>query len=329
MNKDSLIHVTGGAGFIGSNLVRHLNNAGYKNILVIDDLTDGNKFRNLVGCVFGYVDKDEYIKGLLRDQFYEDPPDYVFHLGAISDTTYNNGKELMENNYQFSIDLISFCANYNIPIQYASSASVYGNNTDGTEDPLNCYAFSKHMVDNFVRDLLMEDAPQSQIIGLRYHNVYGPNEEHKGPQASPIYQFWNKLRTTGSIQIFDVESKRDFIHVDDVCKIHLWLMENRKSGIVDVGTGTSVSFREIALLVLKEVAGKNPLSTTELSELVEKYIRTVPLPEHLLGKYQFFTQGKHCLNAGYEGSLLTIEEGVSQYIRELARRWEKVTKKHI
>jgi ADP-L-glycero-D-manno-heptose 6-epimerase len=330
MDKESLIHVTGGAGFIGSNLVRHLNNAGYKNIVVIDDLTDGQKFRNLVGCEFSYVDKNDYENDMLCG--FSDlmaPPDYVFHLGAISSTTHKNGKELMQNNYQFSIDLIHTCLSLGVPIQYASSASVYGNvgcmeGDHPEEDPLNCYAFSKHMVDNYVRDLFRSNSSValSQIVGLRYFNVYGPNEEHKGGQASPIYQFWKQAKTSRTIKVFDVTADRDFIHVDDVCKVHLWLMSRDISGVMDVGVGESQSFWEVARIVANTL--KNEFDHPEIE------LKSIPFPEELEGQYQFYTAAApHLYDLGYPESLLTLDEGVPQYVRELERRDAKRKHKYL
>lgn len=313
---------------MASNLVRHLKNAGYKNLTVIDDLTDGSKFRNLAGCGnVGYIDKDEYLKNILSG-FQDGAPDYVFHLGAISSTTHKNGKELMDQNYQYSVDLISACASLGIPIQYASSASVYGNKTSqnpdeepsNEEEPLNCYAFSKQMVDFFVRellwDLMEEGTDYSQIIGLRYTNVFGPNEEHKGNQASPVYQFFNQASENGEMKVFDVQARRDFVHVDDVCQIHLWLMENQQSGIVDVGTGVPRSFDDVAKIVSSTLEKEYDWDPVKISK--------VPFPHHLLGHYQFYTRATHCLNAGYPKTLLTLEEGVAQYVKELTRRYFKM-----
>lgn len=185
INKKSLIFVTGGAGFIGSNLVRHLNKNGYYNIRVIDDLTDSRKFRNLVGCKFAYQDKDEFWQTISNGEIYKELPDYIFHLGAISSTSHKNGKELMEENTLKSIDLLMICYEQGIPIQYASSASVYGNSLGVKEEPLNAYAFSKLATDNFVRDLFYEvfygggqvAKPIAPIIGLRYFNCYDEKTE--------------------------------------------------------------------------------------------------------------------------------------------------------
>lgn len=313
IDKNSLIVVTGGAGFIGSNLVRTLNKAGYENIRVVDDLTDGRKFKNLSGCLFGYQDKDEFYEDILHSRI---DFDYVFHLGAISSTTHKNGKELMEQNYQCSVDLIFACFTDKIPIQYASSASVYGNCIDDSEEPLNAYAFSKQMIDVFVKDLLSDELPETQILGLRYHNVMGPGEFHKDGQSSPVYSFWKQIVETGEIKLFDVNSQRDFIHVEDVCKIHLWLMENQMSGVVDVGTGTSTSFKDVAEIICEEMAKLNP-------DMNIPRITTVSFPDHLMGRYQYFTQAKHFLNAGYTEKLLTTEQGVRKYVRYLEKNRHK------
>jgi len=319
IDKDTLIWVTGGAGFIGSNLVRHLNEAGYENISVIDDLTDVRKFRNLRGLKFGFIDKEEFKDDLYNHEGFQGAvPGYVFHLGAISSTTHKNGKELMEENYRFSQDIIYFCAMNGTPIQYASSASVYGNEKEGREWPLNGYAFSKWSVDQFVRDLLAEvdetndPVIKSTLVGLRYFNVYGPNEDHKDGQASVIYNWWKQITQTSGNKTMKLftgsrDMKRDFIHVDDVCKVHLWLMENPQRGIIDVGTGSTTSFESLAFAVL------NALKISDLDT-----IQIIDMPDELKDQYQYHTcADKSLALMGYPHSLLTVEQGVAQYVAAL------------
>jgi ADP-L-glycero-D-manno-heptose 6-epimerase len=258
-----MILVTGAYGFIGSQFVRYLNSIGVTNIIVSDYLTNGKQFKNLDGCQYEVFIEPDRIKKLIAAKAIH----YVFHFGAISDTTCWDGELVMQRNYHFTTDLILNCERYDVPISYSSSASVYGNG-DG---PLNLYAYSKYLVDQYVDGI--KDG--QQIQGFRYFNVYGWEDEewHKGNQASPFYKFKQQALETGRIEIFEGSEnfKRDFIEVAQVCRIQ-WMMSKREvSGIFDLGTGSQMSFVEVAEEVQQRFGG----------DIVE-----IPFPKHLNGHYQ-------------------------------------------
>lgn len=267
-----MILVTGAYGFIGSNLVHELNHRGYTDLVLIDDLTQGCKYKNLVGAKFtSYYDVDE---------FFHEFTDWkhlraIYHQGAVSDTTETNGKLVMARNYSFTCKLFNCALDFRIPISYASSASVYGNTTDQTIDPLNLYAYSKSLVDQVAAQHLNKF---KLIHGWRYFNVYGSREDHKGDQASPITKFTKQVKETGKIQIFEGSKNihRDFICVDDVVKTIIDFMENSTySGIRDLGTGAPTSFETVAHLIARKYNG---------------IIETIPFPDNLVGQYQFYTK---------------------------------------
>ncbi|MGH8400782.1 MAG: ADP-glyceromanno-heptose 6-epimerase, partial [Gammaproteobacteria bacterium] len=244
-----MIIVTGGAGFIGSNLVHALNQRGHADIIVVDDLKDGTKFRNLVDCeIADYRDKDQFLQQVMTGAALG-PVEAIFHQGACSDTTEWNGQYMMANNYEYSKVLLEYCQARNIPFIYASSAAVYGGGSVFKEErqyeaPLNMYGYSKFLFDQHVRRR-MKTGLKSQIVGFRYFNVYGPREQHKGKMASTAFHFNNELLADGRCKLFggsggyaDGEQRRDFIHVDDVCAVNLWAWEHSKiSGIFNLGTG--------------------------------------------------------------------------------------------
>ncbi len=308
-----MIIVTGGAGFIGSNIVKGLNARGKTNILVVDDLTDGHKFRNLAGVrIADYLDKDEFRKKIVAgDDFGKVAA--LFHEGACSATTEWDGRFVMDNNYQVSKELLHYCQDRKIPFLYASSAATYGAGSEFREDPafegpINVYGYSKWLFDEYVRR--HESDLATQVVGLRYFNVYGPREDHKGSMASVAWHLNNQIRDSGEVRLFEGtggygngEQRRDFIHVDDVVRVNLWFWDHAaKSGIFNVGTGRSQPFNDVANAVL-EWHGAGTL----------KYI---PFPDHLKDSYQSFTEADmtRLRGAGYDGAFQSVEEGVRAYL---------------
>ena len=309
-----MIIVTGSNGFIGSNLIKGLNSMGINDILAVDDHENFPPSENLSNCEFKDLVKIEDINELLR-KYPNKGISHIFHQGACSDTMEKDINYMLKNNYLFSKDLLTLALEKNINFIYASSASVYGDGKIFEEDkkyekPINLYAYSKFIFDQYVRELMNKN--NSQIVGLRYFNVYGPNEQHKGRMASVAFHLHQQLKESKSIKLFegsdgyeDGEQKRDFIHVDDVVKVNLWFMKNEVSGIFNVGTGLSQSFNDVANAVIKwNKKGK---------------IEYIPFPEELIGSYQSYTQANidQLRNAGYKDEFLTVEEGVYSYLSTL------------
>ena len=314
-----MIIVTGGAGFIGSNLVQGLNARGITDILVVDDLTDGRKCLNLSDAhIRDYLDKDDFLARIQSGKDFG-PITAIFHQGACSATTEWDGRFVMNVNYQYSKTLLHWCLERQVPFYYASSASVYGEGpvfkeAREHEHPLNAYAFSKFQFDVYLRGLPAKIA--SPVVGLRYFNVYGPREQHKGGMASVAFHLNNQLRDGDSVRLFEGcdgygpgEQRRDFIHVDDVVAVNLWLLDNPQvSGIYNCGTGRAQSFNDVANAVL-EFHGRGRLDY-------------IPFPDHLKGRYQSFTEADigALRAAGYDAPFLTVEQGVARYMEWLAKR---------
>lgn len=309
-----MIIITGGAGFIGSNLVKALNSRERSDILVVDDLTDGTKYRNLMECeISDYWDKGELLAHMTAGREFDDSVDAVLHQGACTVTTEWNGRYMMENNYGYSKLLLEYCTDRAIPFLYASSAAIYG---DGGvfrearefEAPLNVYGYSKLLFDRYVLGRLSRS--RSQIAGFRYFNVYGPREAHKQSMASVAYHFRNQLLNDGKVRLFEGtagyangEQRRDFVHVDDVVALILWFLEHpHVSGIFNVGTGLSQSFNDVAHAII--------------AWYKRGEIEYIPFPEELSGRYQSFTQADVAAlrGTGYEASFLPVEEGVPRYM---------------
>ncbi|MDZ4261085.1 MAG: ADP-glyceromanno-heptose 6-epimerase [Pseudomonadota bacterium] len=314
-----MIIVTGGAGFIGSNIVKGLNALGRNDILVVDDLEDGAKFKNIADCdIADYMDKEDFLEMILSGDEFAEPVEAVFHEGACSSTTEWDGRYMMQINYDYSKALLHYCLARGIQYLYASSASVYGDGpvfkeTLAHEEPLNVYGYSKFQFDQYVRRQLPK--AQSQVVGFRYFNVYGPREQHKGSMASVAFHLNNQVHESGKVRLFagsdgygPGEQRRDFVYVGDVVAVNLWFWQNQdKSGIFNLGTGRSQSFNDVANAVLSH-HGKGTL----------EYI---PFPEHLVGRYQSFTEAEISAlrGAGYTASFKSVEEGVSEYMQWLNR----------
>jgi ADP-L-glycero-D-manno-heptose 6-epimerase len=320
--------VTGAAGFIGSKLVEGLNRRGVREIIAVDNLAHADKFRNLAGCeIADYVDQAEFLATLEK---WEGAVEAVFHQGACSDTMETDGRFMMDNNYAYSRRLLEWCQEEEVPLVYASSASVYGSGPDYREEracerPLNIYGYSKFLFDQLVRARLPEAT--AQIVGLRYFNVYGPNETHKGRMASVALHAFQQLHSEGRVKLFvgsdgyrDGEQRRDFVYVDDVVAVNLWFLERRGvSGVFNCGSGRAQTFNRLAVAVINAVHG----TQATLHDIVAKgLIEYVPFPQALVGKYQSFTEADltKLRAAGYPGEFQTVEQGVAAYVKELQRK---------
>jgi ADP-L-glycero-D-manno-heptose 6-epimerase len=308
-----MIIVTGGAGMIGSNIVKSLNDKGFNDILVVDNLKDGKKFKNLVDLdITDYMDKEDFITQIMAgDDF--GTIDAIFHEGACSATTEWDGKYIMMNNYEYSKEVLHFCIEREIPFLYASSAATYGDTDTFIEEreyegALNVYGYSKQQFDNYVRRLWADAEAHgetvSQITGFRYFNVYGPREQHKGSMASVAFHLNNQMNAGEDPKLFERsdEFKRDFVYVGDVAAVNLWFLENGVSGIYNCGTGRAEPFRAVADAVIKH-HGKGE-------------VQSIPFPEHLKGAYQEFTQADltKLRAAGCDVEFKSVTDGIAEYM---------------
>jgi ADP-L-glycero-D-manno-heptose 6-epimerase len=322
-----MIVVTGGAGFIGSNLVRELNRRGCDDVIVVDDLTDGHKFLNLVDCrIADYFDKSEFLAKLKDGDFGK--LEAVFHQGACAVTTEWDGRFMMDTNYRYSVELYEHCRANDVPLIYASSAAVYGASTEfdegnpAAERPLNVYGYSKLLFDNYVRRRRAERRARSSkkrsapVVGLRYFNVYGPGEAHKGAMASVAFHLHGQVAQTGHARLFEGsggyaagEQRRDFVHVGDVVDVNLWFYERRRvSGIFNVGTGASSTFNDVANAVIAW-HGRGA-------------VRYIPFPDELTSRYQSFTEADITAlrKAGYARQFRDVRTGIKDYLDALSSR---------
>jgi len=309
-----MIVVTGGAGFIGSNLIKALNERGERNILLVDNLLNGRKMHNLADLdIADYLDKDQFIKKLDSPCFLNQVRG-VFHQGACSATTEWDGRFVMENNYDYSKRILHWCIAKNTPFLYASSASVYGSGEHGfrveraCEKPINMYAYSKFQFDQYVRKILPES--RIPIAGFRYFNVYGPREQHKGTMSSTAFHFNRQVSEQKKARLFEGvdgfangEQRRDFVYVGDVVDVNLWFFDHPElRGIFNVGTGRAETFNQVAEAVIDWHG--------------EGEIEYIPFPEHLKGAYQSYTQAdiSGLRQAGYDKEFLTVKQGVAKYL---------------
>jgi ADP-L-glycero-D-manno-heptose 6-epimerase len=306
-----MLIVTGGAGFIGSNLVRALNRLGRDDILVVDDLTDGRKFRNIATArIADYLDRDDFQNRIARGaQFGR--IEAVFHQGACTDTTEWDGRYMLDTNFEVSKEIFLWCQRRAVPLIYASSAAVYGGGSEFGEatetlEPLNVYGWSKLLFDRWVAQRRQD--LRARVVGLRYFNVYGPGEAHKNRMASVVHHFSQQIETDGVVRVFggshgfgDGEHRRDFVFVGDAVKVNLWAWESdRANGVYNVGTGESRSFNDIARAVIG-FHGRGG-------------IEYIPFPADLMHAYQPVTEADigRLRSDGYTDAFVPIEQGVPE-----------------
>ena len=323
------ILVTGAAGFIGCNNVLALNERGITDVIAVDNLQKSEKFLNLAKCqISDYFDKRDFIERVRKGT--APKPEAIFHQGACSDTMEMDGLYMMENNYRYTLELYRWAQELHIPFIYASSAATYGAHTEFVEDvryegPLNVYGYSKYLFDQVLRREM--NYLRSPVIGMRYFNVYGPNEQHKGRMASVAYHQYFQYRRTGKVKLFEGclgygngEQSRDFVYVGDVVKVLMHFLDKPVSGIYNCGTGRAQPFNDVALSVvnsLREHEGKPQLTLEEAVRAGD--IEYIPFPEALKGKYQAVTQANLTKlgEAGCDVQFRTVQDGTHDYMQNL------------
>jgi len=324
---DHRIVVTGAAGFIGSNIVQGLNARGITDIIAVDDLTQGDKFRNLADLqIADYVDANDFYERFGANHYGK--VDAVFHEGACSDTMESDGAYMMRNNFSLSCELFDACQAQGTRLLYASSAAVYGGSdvfkeSPEYEKPLNVYGYSKLLFDQWVRRKTAMST--AQVVGFRYFNVYGPREQHKGRMASVAFHQFHQFRGDGVVKLFGEydgyaagEQKRDFVYVDDVVAVNLWFFDHpEKSGIFNLGTGYAQPFNDVALAVVQGLKNQK----ISLNQIVtSKAIAYIEFPDALKGKYQSYTQAdlSALRQIGCDHIFADVAQGVSRYLKRLS-----------
>jgi ADP-L-glycero-D-manno-heptose 6-epimerase len=333
------IVVTGAAGFIGSNLIKGLNARGFDDIIAVDDLTQGDKFRNLADLqIADYVDAGEFYDMFAHGAFGQ--IEAVFHEGACTDTMESNGKFMMENNYTTSVSLFQACQKRGARLLYASSAATYGGSgtfreSPASERPLNVYGYSKLLFDQRMRRECGVDFQRSivgktgQVVGFRYFNVYGPHEQHKGGAASIAFHQFNQFQLEGKVQLYGDyggfapgAQQRDFVFIDDVVAVNLWFFDHPGvSGIFNLGTGRAQSFNDVASAMLNAMRAIRGEATLPLDAMAAAgLIEYIPFPHALRGRYQCYTQADPtALRAtGCDHSFADVQTGISKYVQWMA-----------
>ena len=328
--------VTGAAGFIGSNIIAGLNARGIDDIIAVDDLRDGDKFRNLVDRrIADYVDASNFYRDYAAGHY--GAVEAVFHEGACSDTMERDGQYMMRNNYGVSLQLFEAAQAQGTRLLYASSAATYGGSERFREDPaceapLNVYGYSKLLFDQVMRQRLgpqLQDA-KVQVAGFRYFNVYGPHEQHKGRMASVAYHQFHQFRKEGVVKLFADygnyaagEQMRDFVFVDDVVAVNLWFFDHpEKNGIFNLGSGRAQSFNDVACAVVNTLRVQDGHTPMGLNDIVaQDLLQYIPFPDALRGKYQCFTEADlgALRGVGCAHQFADVQTGVSRYVQWLAQ----------
>jgi ADP-L-glycero-D-manno-heptose 6-epimerase len=330
------IVVTGAAGFIGSNIIKGLNARGIDNIIAVDDLTEGDKFRNLADLkIADYLDKDVFYELFAENAFGK--VEAVFHEGACSDTMESDGKYMMDNNYTLSCGLFNACQQAGTRLLYASSAATYGGSdtfreTPEFEQPLNVYGYSKLLFDQRMRRECGNNFKKfkRQVVGFRYFNVYGPREQHKGRMASVAFHQFNQFNAEGQVKLFGEyggyapgAQLRDFVFIDDVVAVNLWFLDHPdQSGIFNLGTGRAQPFNDVALSVVNAMRATQGETALDLAGATQAgLIAYVPFPDALRGKYQCYTQADltNLRASGCDHAFADVQRGVTQYMATLAQ----------
>ena len=313
-----MIVVTGGAGFIGSAIVWRLNQLGEEEVVIVDELGTDEKWKNLVGLRFtDFINKNDFLERISGDAF-AGSISAIIHMGACSSTTEKDADFLMDNNFKYTVELAKYCIVKGVRFIYASSAATYGDGSRGYEDdesnlnkliPMNMYGYSKHLVDVWA----VKEKVLNKIVGLKYFNVFGPNEYHKGDMRSVVHKAFGQIRETGGVKLFksyqkeysNGEQMRDFIYVKDAVDMTLFFLENKdKNGIFNIGTGKARTWNDLVTILFKAINKK-------------VNIEYIDMPETIKNKYQYFTQAKmeKLFDAGYDKPISSLEDGINDYVK--------------
>ena len=313
-----MLVVTGGAGFIGSAIIWRLNQLGEEDIIMVDELGTDDKWKNLLGLKFtDFIHKNDFLKKISGDAL---PGNMraIIHMGACSSTTEKDADFLMNNNFKFTVELAKYCIVKGVRFIYASSAATYGDGHQGYDDneselnnlrPMNMYGYSKHLVDLWAT----KEKVLSKIVGLKYFNVFGPNEYHKGDMRSVVHKAYGQIKETGKVRLFksylkdygDGEQMRDFVYIKDAVDMTLFFLENNdKNGIFNVGTGKARTWNDLVTILFKSM-------NKQVS------IEYIDMPESLKNKYQYFTQAKmeKLFDAGFDKPISSLEDGIQDYVK--------------